>query len=379
MGSPLADRLRTASGSGARWSARLDDKEDNAFDAIRLVLATLVVFEHSFFLIENRFDSDPMSRLTHGQTNSGAFAVYMFFAISGFLVTRSYLLTGSLPRYLAKRAARIMPGFWVATFVACVIFAPLVADNAASFFGAQKWPSLFVQALALRQIEVTGILSANPVHLIHGTLWTIKYEFDCYLAVALLGSLGLLTARRAWVTYSLIMLALIAGRLGWIHLPTFDYGIPALLISSPDQWPTLFPFFVAGSAFYVYRDYVPKSLPLCVIAIVAIAYSSIAGGLYWALLLAATYLVLYLALSASVKMELFGRRVDLSYGVYLYGWPAGQMVFYFSGQQLGPYPLFLLSMMITLMLAYGSWRLIEHPALRFVASTSRRMPAASPA
>ena len=232
---------------------------------------------------------------------------------------------------------------------------------------------------ALLQTGVEGVLEGNPVTLMHGTLWSIKYEFDCYLAVALLGSLGLLTARRAWVTYSLIMLALIAGRLGWIHLPTFDYGIPALLISSPDQWPTLFPFFVAGSAFYVYRDYVPKSLPLCVIAIVAIAYSSIAGGLYWALLLAATYLVLYLALSASVKMELFGRRVDLSYGVYLYGWPVGQMVFYFSGQQLGPYPLFLLSMMITLMLAYGSWRLIEHPALRFLASTSRRMPAASPA
>ena len=45
-------------GSGA-WSAGLSGKEDNSFDAIRLFLATLVVFEHSFFLLENRYDSEP--------------------------------------------------------------------------------------------------------------------------------------------------------------------------------------------------------------------------------------------------------------------------------------------------------------------------------
>ena len=357
----------TALDTGARWSARLSDKEDNAFDAIRLVLATLVVFEHSFFLVANRYDSEPVYLWTHGQTNSGALAVYMFFAISGFLVTRSYLLTASLPRYLAKRIARIVPGFWVATFVACVILAPLAADSASSFFAAQKWPSLIAQGLALRQVDVSGILAGNPVHLIHGTLWTIKYEFDCYLGVALLGSLGLLAPRRAWAAYALIMIGLIAARIGWIHLPVFDHGIQALLISSPDQWPYLFPFFIAGSAFYIYRDYVPKLLPLCLLAILLIVISSMGGGLYWALLLGATYLVVYLALSASVKMELFGSRVDLSYGVYLYGWPVGQLVFYFSGQRLTSYPLFFLSMAITLMLAYASWLFVERPALRFVA------------
>jgi peptidoglycan/LPS O-acetylase OafA/YrhL len=369
----------TALDTGARWSARLSDKEDNAFDAIRFLLATLVVFEHSFFLISNRLDSEPIYLLTHGQTNSGALAVYMFFAISGFLVTRSYLLTANLPRYLAKRVARIVPGFLVATFVACVVFAPLVANNASSFFAAQNWPSLIVQALALRQVNVSDILSGNPVQLIHGTLWTIKYEFDCYIGVAILGSLGLLAPRRAWLAFGLIMFGLVAARIGWIHLPTFDHGIEALLISSPDQWPYLFPFFIAGSAFYVYRDYVPKFPLLCVAAILLIVASSMGGGLYWVLLFGATYLVVYLALSASVKMELFGRRVDLSYGVYLYGWPVGQLVLYFTGQRIGPYPLFFLTMAITLILAYASWRMVENPALRFVAARRRSRQLVSPA
>ena len=105
--SAAAASLRQGSG---RWSAGLAGKDENSFDAIRLFLATLVVFEHSFFLIENRYDSEPFYLLTNGQFNSGAIAVCMFFAISGFLVTRSWLLTGDVRRYLFKRIARIVPG-----------------------------------------------------------------------------------------------------------------------------------------------------------------------------------------------------------------------------------------------------------------------------
>jgi peptidoglycan/LPS O-acetylase OafA/YrhL len=352
--------------TGAGWSARLADKDDNSFDAIRLALAALVVFEHSYFLRENRYDSEPLYLLTGGQVNSGSLAVFMFFAISGFLVTRSYLLTGNVQRYLAKRIARIVPGFLVATFVGCVVLGPMAAKDLGTFFAGQKWVSLVVQALALRQVGVTGILDGNPVQLIHGTLWTIRYEFDCYLGIALFGSLGLLVPGRAWAVYLLAMAGLAAAWAGLVQLPTIDHGFFALLISSPDQWPLLFPFFLAGSAFYVYRDHVPKWLPICLLAGILLATMAVVGGMYWALLLGGTYVVIYLALSSSVEMKLFSRRVDLSYGVYLYGWPVGQMLFFFTHQSLGRLPLFVLTMALTLCAAYGSWRLVEYPSLRLV-------------
>jgi len=353
-------------GIDSSWSTRLSGKEDNSFDAIRLFLATAVVFEHSFFLVDNRYDSGPFYALTNGQYNSGAIAVCMLFAISGFLVTRSWLLTGNVRRYLMKRIARIVPGFLVATFAACLLIAPLTASDPLSYFAAQKWVALIVQAFALRQVNVSGILDGNAVGLIHGTLWTIKIEFDCYLAVALFGSLGLLTPRRAWALYLGSMLFLAAAHAGWIQLPVLDHGFASLLISSPDQWPELFPFFIAGSAFYLYRDHVVKWLPLFGLSLLLLVVSSYWGGLFWALLFGGTYAVIYLALSSSLEVKLFGRRADLSYGVYLYGWPVAQLLLYLSHQTLSPLPLFFVTMAVTLPIAYASWLVVESPSLLIV-------------
>ena len=359
------------------WDSRLAGKEENSFDAIRLGLATLVVFEHSYFLISNRVDGEPLYRLTGGQYNSGAFAVCMFFAISGFLVTRSWIMTQNLPRYLAKRVARIVPGFLVATFAACVLLGPLVATDPAQFLAEQKWLAVGISAVALRQVGVAGVLAGNAVSLVHGTLWTIKYEFDCYLLIALIGSVGLLSPRRAWMIYLPGFAALFAARAGWLRLPVFDHGFAALLISSPDQWPSLFPFFFAGSALYLYREYIAKTAALFAGAVLLLALSSMIGGLYWALLIGGTYAVVYLALSSSAHLVLFGKRVDLSYGVYLYGWPVAQSFLYFTHQKLSPLPLFALTMVITVVIAYASWCLVERPSLGMLKRPGRAVSFAS--
>ncbi len=348
------------------WSARLDDKDDNAFDAIRLLLAILVLFEHSFFLIENGYTQEPLFHLTGGQINSGAFAVYMFFAISGFLVTRSYVMTGGLLRYLAKRLARIAPGFLVASALALTVLAPLTALSVAGFFVSQNWLRMLALVLTLHQANPDGILTGNPVQLIHGTLWTIKYEFDCYLLVALLGLLGMLAPRRAWIAYGAILGALCASRAGLFGFPDINYGPVARLISDPVQWPFLFPYFFVGSALYVFRAYIPKSAPLAIAALVLLAVSALTGGFYWLLLTAGVYALTYLALSVSADLKLFGRRIDLSYGVYLYGWPVAQLVLFFDPSRPGPYMLFVLTLPLTLLAAAASWYLVEYPSLRLV-------------
>ena len=361
--------------NSAGWSARLAGKNENCFDAIRLLLATLVVFHHSFFLVQRQFDSEPLYLLTRGQTDAGALAVFMFFAISGFLVTRSWFLTGNLQQFLTKRLARIVPGFLVASFVASVVLAPLTARNVFSFFSDQNWPVVIVQALALQEVTVSGILDGYAVQLIHGTLWTVRIEFDCYLVVALLGVLGLLAPRRAWVVYLSLLLFGAAARAGWITLPVVDRGLAALLGSTPEQWQPLFPFFIAGSAFYIYREHVPKSARLFLLSLLILIASAVTGGMYWALLLCGTYVLIYSALSSSLEMTLFGRRIDLSYGVYLYGWPVAQLLIYFSHQSLRPVPLFVVTTAATAAVAYASWRFVEEPSL----SLARRRNAAAAA
>jgi peptidoglycan/LPS O-acetylase OafA/YrhL len=78
--------------------------------------------------------------------------------------------------------------------------------------------------------------------------------------------------------------------------------------------------------------------------------------------------VIWLALSCSAGVSVFGRRADLSYGVYLYGWPVAQLLVYFSHQTLQPLPLFALTMAITFIFAYASWRIVEAPSLAIVSS-----------
>jgi peptidoglycan/LPS O-acetylase OafA/YrhL len=184
--------------------------------------------------------------------------------------------------------------------------------------------------------------------------------------VAVLGSLRLLGVRRAWIVFLPALALFGAARAGAIQLPVVDHGMAALLISSPDQWPLLVPFFIVGAALYIYRDYVPKSSHLFWASLLVFVASALVGCMYWGLLIGGTYAIVYAALSFSGGTMLFGHRVDLSYGVYLYGWPVAQLLLYFSHQSLKPLPLFVLTMAVTVPLAYASWRLVEAPGLSIV-------------
>ena len=174
--------------------------------------------------------------------------------------------------------------------------------------------------------------------------------------------------RRAWAAYAVIAAILISARFGIIRLPVIDHGAPALLISSPDQWPYLFPFFFAGSALYIYRSLIPKWAPIFAGAVLILLATTVWGGMYWALALGGTYAIIYAALSSSVEVRIFSRRVDLSYGTYLYGWPVAQSLLYFSHQKVPPLALFLTTMVGTLLIAYASWHFVEAPVLRRVRS-----------
>ena len=238
-----------------------------------------------------------------------------------------------------------------------------------SYFQAQNWRAIVLSALALKQVGVAGVLDGNPLQLVHGTLWTIKYEFDCYLMVAFLAACGLLQPGRRLVTFA--GLAVMLAGAAALHPPVIDHGVLALLISSPDKWTDMFPFFFLGSAFYLWRDRIPKSQVLVAASVLAVTASFWLGGAFWALLIGGSYLVLYLSLSVAAEIKLLGRRVDLSYGVYLYGWPIQQLLLFYTGQKLAPLSLFLAALVLTYAVAWMSWIYVEQPCLDLV----RRAPA----
>jgi len=169
----------------------------NNFDALRVAAATTVVFSHSFLIAAGNDHREPLVLLTGNQAVLGLAGVFVFFAISGFLVTQSWEETRAPLRYLAKRALRIFPGLIVALVVTAFVLAPLVTMLPLADYLHRPEPYRYVlwnTLLDTRVHELPRVMFVdNPVGLeVNGSLWTLRYEFEMYLMVMALGLAGLL-------------------------------------------------------------------------------------------------------------------------------------------------------------------------------------------
>jgi peptidoglycan/LPS O-acetylase OafA/YrhL len=82
------------------------------------------------------------------------------------------------------------------------------------------------------------------------------------------------------------------------------------------------------------------------------------------------YLLLAVALCTPEIGRAFFKRFDLSYGTYLYGWPVGQLVLLGLGGHTSPWLMLTLTLPLTLLVAFGSWTLVER---RFLLMKPRRI------
>ncbi|XPP27425.1 MAG: acyltransferase family protein [Leucobacter sp.] len=86
-----------------RFGVPLDPRR-NSLNLIRLILAALVLFAHSYFIIGLPPESQPLL----GNQHLGVWAVAGFFAVSGYLITASRQRTG-FADFLLLRISRIFP------------------------------------------------------------------------------------------------------------------------------------------------------------------------------------------------------------------------------------------------------------------------------
>ncbi len=120
MSLPGHDRRGTAT-TGPTWgrtpSVKLGQQFDprrNALNAWRLTLATGVILSHAYLFIDRHLPAIINVGWVDG-----------FFAISGFLITGSWLNKSKARTYFAARALRIYPAVWVCLIVIAFILAPL--------------------------------------------------------------------------------------------------------------------------------------------------------------------------------------------------------------------------------------------------------------
>lgn len=326
----------------------------NNFGSVRLVLAALVVVSHAPELIDGTRAREPLTWL-FGTLSFGELAVDGFFLVSGYLIVASYERSRSVPAYLWRRILRIYPGFAVASLVCLLVVAPLAGGD----LSAARPLRALGRILSLSVPEVPGAFAGLPQPVLNGAMWSIAYEFRCYLLVAALGLLGALRHRGGYLAVLAVFATLYAMRTGTAGLP----GLKSV-IGYPPEAIRLTCAFLCGGAFHVFRYWIALTgrgagiagallVPAMTIPALAEPALVILGG----------YVTFWFALVVKPNaISLAANETDPSYGLYLYAWPVQNLlVAGFPG--LSPILGALVTLVVAGLLGLASWRLVERPAL----------------
>lgn len=117
-----------AAESAARTTGTTLDRRYRNFDALRLIAAGTVVVTHAFELGRRTDSSDPLVLLLGPHELLGVYGVYVFFIISGFLITRSFMRRRSLAGYLTRRVLRIFPALIVSVLACAFVVGPALTQ-----------------------------------------------------------------------------------------------------------------------------------------------------------------------------------------------------------------------------------------------------------
>ena len=351
----------------ARWTApSLADAWTggrNNFNLMRLVAAWLVIYGHAW-AITAAGGQDLVTRLTQFKF-AGDVAVDIFFVISGFLIAAS-LQRNNICSYLASRALRIMPGLAVCVALSAFVLGPLLTTAADYWQQPEVWRYFWINAsLKSNEYSLPGVFEALPRTAINGSLWTLPIEARLYLALMFASLLGLLGSCR----YTPLWLLTIVSGYAWAR---WQAPLPDYLANY--AWCTA--FFITGTALWVNRARVRLSWWILLALLLAAAITRGGPWFHIPYFLVLCYGTLFIAFVPWLPVI---RHNDLSYGLYLYGWPSQQLVQQFVAPNGTPLQNMAWATALALALAALSWFLVERPALRLKKRFGTRTPAASPA
>lgn len=337
-------------------NATAAEHRSNNFDALRLFAALLVIWSHQFSVM-----GQPVHLILNGN-EPGAVGVVLFFAISGYLVTLSWLADPNFLRFSARRVLRIWPGLCVAVLACVVVLGPLLTQVTQQ----QYWKSpvtwdYFSNLWLQTRYALPGVFETNPIaSSMNGPLWTIPLEVTCYVGLAALGVIG--ATRTRW--FGPVMFLVLLGYLQWRYMP--HAGKPAPEWSSLLQYSIMF---AIGSSLACLRSFWITRRVIAAIVIVLAMWAlrefgpSVMAG-QTPLMTAAALAVIW-GTACTPVLHRAGRFGDFSYGMYIYAFPVQQLVVWTFRNQLGFNTAISLTIVGTLILAALSWHLVEKPALSF--------------
>lgn len=335
--------------------ASILQRDRNNYDLVRVLAAFLVIYGHANAMIPPEEHKVDLIIKIIGFDYSGALAVKVFFFLSGLVVVNSLLEKKNVLQFIVARIFRIWPALIVvllcSSFLIGWFFTPLDSKDYFSIRGVYDY--VFNNTIMRVVFEIPSVfqdgLELNN-RAMNGSLWSLPYEVGSYIIVLSLFMLGV--HRHRWLALSITVL---------LFLDVFLSE--RVLFSWRPVNPTvddLAPFFALGGVLALFKDKVVIDLKLVAATFLIVFIFRDAFWARYAFYAAFFFLILYLfSRRFLVRLRL---NFDISYGVYIWGWPVQQVIAH-SFPNLSFWEHVWLAILIAGVLGTISWFLVEKPSI----------------
>lgn len=342
---------------------KTNERSGNNFDFLRLLAAVFVVYDHSIGLGGYKTPDWALS-LTNGKFTISYLGVTIFFVISGYLISKSFIRSGNPIDFVWKRILRLYPGIFALTLVTAFLFGPVNTRlSLFEYFQNPRFISYFSSAsIIFTQQDLPGCFELNPFPVsINGSLWTLIFEMTMYLTIFICGLLYSFTKNKLTFLISVIYTS-------YLFIFQDDSLIPKHKLwnyMDINSYINFGKFFMAGSLLYVLEKWIKYTKYIFAMMLAILIFSFYHDSIFnYTKAFTVSYIVLYFCFIKS-KVATIGRHGDFSYGMYIYAFPVQQTLAHFLQGQI-PFPVFFLASLIgTFGFAYLSWFLVESPSLKF--------------
>ncbi|PLX03001.1 MAG: acyltransferase [Marinilabiliales bacterium] len=330
----------------------------NNFDFLRLIFAIFVVLTHSFVL-SGLGENDWLSLSTSGRFGLSYIGVASFFVISGYLIFQSAQRSKNLIDYFRKRILRIFPAL-IIVLIFTLILALVLYDGSGCILTNRSFKTYLPNNLSLFniQMQIDGVFQNNPYKpTINGCLWTLRYEFLFYI----LSAVFIFFRRNSFIKVSLIFLFVLL----WFGRTFFIQELSVYGFYSIKGYDLLFlgTFYTSGALLAAFEiNQKIKPLHIIIFSIFFILTIFVKPLYYFHFVSFPLFVISFGAWSTTYVNNIGKSIGDLSYGIYIYGFPVQQTLLYYFN--LNYLELFIYSLIITACFAYLSWHIIEKQALK---------------
>ncbi len=336
----------------------------NNFNLLRLVFASLVIVSHAAEMRDGNRSHEILTRL-FGTISFGELAVDCFFVLSGYLILKSWVDKPKAIAFVSSRVLRIYPGFVAAALLCAFVVGPLYP--ASDYFRDFHWGQFFSTLIRLGFRPLPPVFPGTYEANVNASIWTIPYEFKCYLFVLVLGILTLAVRRFVWaLTFIACLGCYVAQQLGLFHVSSDFFSYVRFLMA-----------FSAGGCFFAWRNSIRWRSDYAAFSALALLPFMFSKTLCEpALCTLGAFSIIQYAL-AGRHLLAFNKLPDVSYGVYLYAWPINKVVlWYWPHMHLG----LLIALVFVLSLIAGmiSWYAIERPFMNLKRRLRRQQTKALP-